>query len=335
MAITNSNEHLAFVVIGRNEGDRLKTGLLAIQSLCPHAPIVYVDSGSDDDSVAFALSLNILIVELDMSVPFTAARARNAGFEKLMQTHSELSYVQFMDGDCELLSGWVEVATTELKKSGDIGIVSGRRTERFPEVSIYNELIDIEWNTPIGETLAVLGDMCVKVNVFQEIDGFDETIIAAEDDDFCLRARKAGYKTYRLDAAMSMHDANILHIFQWYKRAKRGGHGYANIYHLHGQSPLNYFQRQVKSVLFWGVLIPLAFLFSLFIAPWVAVSILFIYVAFILKTVIGLWRKGIPLKTAIYYGFFIFTGKIPEFMGIVQYCKNHLLSRKHQLIEYK
>lgn len=335
MEITNSNEYLGFVVIGRNEGERLKKGLLAIQSLCPQASIVYVDSGSDDDSVAFALSLNILIVELDMNVPFTAARARNAGFEKLMQMHHELSYVQFMDGDCELLSGWVEVAIIELEKNEEIGIVSGRRSERFPEVSIYNELIDIEWNTPIGETLAVLGDMCVEVKVFQKINGFDETIIAAEDDDFCLRARKAGYKTYRLDAAMSMHDANILHIFQWYKRAKRGGHGYANIYHLHGQSPLNYFQRQVKSVLFWGFLIPLAFLFSLFFAPWVAVSIFFIYIIFIIKTVIGRWRKSTPLKIAIYYGFFIFTGKIPEFLGIVQYFKNHLLSRKHKLIEYK
>jgi len=335
MVITKTNEQVAFVVIGRNEGERLKTGLLAIQSLCPQAPIVYVDSGSNDDSVAFALSLNILIVELDMSVPFTAARARNAGFKKLMQTHPELSYVQFMDGDCELLSGWIEIATAELEKNGEIGIVSGRRTERFPEVSIYNELIDIEWNTPIGETLAVLGDMCVKVNVFQEIDGFDETIIAAEDDDFCLRAKKAGYMTYRLDAAMSLHDANILHISQWYQRAKRGGHGYANIYHLHGKSPLKYFQRQIKSVLFWGLLIPLTFLISLFFVPWLAALIFCVYVAFVAKTVIRRWMDGTPFKTALYYGVLIYTGKIPEFMGILQYCKNHLLSRKHQLIEYK
>lgn len=335
MGITIPSEHLAFVVIGRNEGERLKTGLVAIQALCPQAPIVYVDSGSDDDSVIFASSLDILIVELDMSVPFTAARARNAGFEKLLQNHSELSYVQFMDGDCELLSGWVEVAMEELEKNETIGIVSGRRTERFPSASIYNELIDIEWNTPIGETLAVLGDMCVKVKVFQKINGFDETIIAAEDDDFCLRARKAGYKTYRLDAAMSMHDANILHLSQWYQRAKRGGHGYANIFHLHGQSPLKYFQKQIKSVLFWGFLIPLTFLICLFFAPWFAVSIVFIYIAFVIKTVYGRWRVGISLKIALYYGILIFTGKIPEFIGMLQYFKNHFLSRKHQLIEYK
>ena len=335
MEITNSNEHLGFVVIGRNEGKRLKKGLLAIQSLCPQAPIVYVDSGSDDDSVTFAASLNILIVELNMSVPFTAARARNAGFEKLMQMHQELSYVQFMDGDCELLSGWVDVAIAELEKNEEIGIVSGRRTERFPEASIYNELIDIEWNTPIGETLAVLGDMCVKVKIFKKIDGFDETIIAAEDDDFCLRARKAGYKTYRLDAAMSMHDANILHISQWYKRAKRGGHGYANIYHLHGQSPLNYFQRQIQSVLFWGFLIPLVFLLSIYFLPLLAISIFITYVFFIIKTILGRLNRGTPFKTSLYYGFLIYTGKTPEFIGILQYCKNHLLSRKHQLIEYK
>ncbi len=326
---------LGFVVIGRNEGDRLKTGLKAIQSLTPDAPIVYVDSGSTDDSVTFAQSLSITVVELDMSIPFTAARARNAGFERLLSDHPSLLYVQFMDGDCELLPNWVESAISGLESNGSIGIVSGRRSERYPEVSIYNTLIDIEWNTPVGEILAVLGDMCVKVEAFNKIDGFNETIIAAEDDDFCLRARRAGYKTYRLDALMSKHDANILHLSQWYKRSKRGGHGYANIHHLHGKGPEKYFLKEIKSVTFWGFLVPASFIFFLFTAPFISLLIICGYTAFIGKTVLRRIRSGDSLPTAIAYGALIFTGKIPEFMGILQYCKNHLLSRKHQLIEYK
>lgn len=324
-----------FVVIGRNEGERLKTGLRAIQSICPAAPVVYVDSGSDDDSVSFANSLGLATVELDMSIPFTAARARNTGFDALLQQNPTLATVQFLDGDCELLPGWTETARDYLAQHDDIGIVSGRRSERYPEASIYNQLIDIEWNTPTGEILAVLGDMCVKVETFKKIDGFNETIIAAEDDDFCLRARRAGYKTYRIDANMSKHDANIMHLSQWYRRSKRGGHGYANIHHLHGKGPEQYFKREIKSVVFWGALIPCAFIVCLFIAPLLSLFILLGYSAFIGKTVLRRLNLGDPLQTAVAYGLLIFSGKVPEFMGILQYCKNHLLSRKHQLIEYK
>ena len=105
-----------FVVIGRNEGDRLKVGLRAIQRLWPDAPVVYVDSGSADTSVEYSRSMGIGVVELDMSIPFTAARARNAGFSTLLKDHESLQFVQFMDGDCELLPGWVQSAVSALKK---------------------------------------------------------------------------------------------------------------------------------------------------------------------------------------------------------------------------
>lgn len=329
------NQVLGFVVIGRNEGDRLKTGLQAIQAICPSTAIVYVDSGSSDDSVAFAESLNITVVELDMSTPFTAARARNAGFKALTTQYTHLQYVQFLDGDCELLPGWVEHATEYLKNNSHVGIVSGRRSERYPQASVYNQLIDIEWNTQPGEILAVLGDMCVKVAVFNTIDGFNEQIIAAEDDDFCLRARRAGYITYRLDIHMSKHDANILTLSQWYRRSKRGGHGYANIHHLHGRGPESYFKKEIKSVLFWGALVPAGFVLCLFFAPLLSLLILIAYLAFIARTVVRRLKAGNSIKIASAYGLLIFTGKFFEFLGIIQYCKNTFLSRKHQLIEYK
>ncbi len=326
---------LGFVVIGRNEGERLKAGLHAIAKLCPDSPVVYVDSGSTDDSVAFVTSIGMRVVELDLSIPFTAARARNAGFDTLIKLHPGLRYVQFMDGDCELLPGWVETAVAALEDHKKNAVVSGRRLEKFPRASIYNTLMDIEWNTPVGETLAVLGDMCVKVAVFKEINGFNERIIAAEDDDLCLRARRAGYRIYRLDAEMSRHDANIMHLSQWYRRSRRGGHGYANINHLHGAGPDKYFRRELVSVAVWGGCVPLAFSFFLLVNPPVAVLIFLLYALFIAKTVGRRLKMGDSLNVALAYGVLIFTGKVPELMGVFQYWKNRLLARKHQLIEYK
>lgn len=332
---SESSSSTGFVVIGRNEGERLKSGLNAIQKLCTSSNVVYVDSGSTDGSVTFARSLGIEVVELDLSIPFTAARARNAGFQQLCAVNPDIKYVQFMDGDCELFPGWIKTATQVLADNEQIAVVSGRRVEKFPDASIYNTLMDIEWNTPIGETLAVLGDMCVKASVFKEIGGFAENIIAAEDDDVCLRVRLAGYKIFRLDATMSRHDANIMHLSQWYRRSKRGGHGYANINHIHGNGPDKYFRRELMSVMVWGGCVPLAFLLFLPIQPKIAAAILALYCIFISKTIVRRLKLGDPLKIAFAYGVLIFTGKIPELMGVFEYWKNRLLSRKHQLIEYK
>jgi GT2 family glycosyltransferase len=326
---------VGFVAIGRNEGARLEAGLRAIRKLCPQSPVVYVDSGSEDDSVAFARSLGMTVVELDLSIPFTAARARNAGFAKLIELAPAIEFVQFMDGDCELLPGWIETAVEALRGDARTAIVSGRRNERHPDATVYNQLIDIEWNTPVGETLAVLGDMCVRVDAFRRVDGFSDNVIAAEDDDFCLRVVGAGYRVLRLDADMSMHDANITKLSQWYRRSKRGGHGYANIYHKHGRDHSQYFGRALISAFLWGGAVPVAFLVSLWLSPTTAAVIASLYLLFIARAISRRKRAGETLKLATAYGFLIYTGKVYELMGVFQYIRNHALSRDHHLIEYK
>ena len=93
------NDAIAIVLIGRNEGARLKNALASVKGLVER--VVYVDSGSTDDSVAHARAEGVEVVELDMAIPFTAARARNAGFERV----KDLRYVQLVDGDCEVVEG--------------------------------------------------------------------------------------------------------------------------------------------------------------------------------------------------------------------------------------
>ena len=88
---------IGVVVIGRNEGERLRKCLSSVR--CETALIVYVDSGSTDDSRAMARGAGCEVVVLDMKTPFTAARSRNVGYDRLRQLVSDLRYVQFIDGD--------------------------------------------------------------------------------------------------------------------------------------------------------------------------------------------------------------------------------------------
>ena len=78
------------------------------------AAVVYVDSGSSDGSAALAASMGATVVELDLSVPFTAARARNEGWQRLVSVAPEVDYVMFVDGDCEIIDGFLERGAADL-----------------------------------------------------------------------------------------------------------------------------------------------------------------------------------------------------------------------------
>src|SRR5687767_7508555 len=106
-------------VIGRNEGERLR---VCIDSVVGAGRVVYVDSGSTDDSVAMARSKGVAVVNLDLSVPFTAARARNSGFKRLREIAPDAIYVQFVDGDCELDPSWLGEGLKFLDEHPDVAV---------------------------------------------------------------------------------------------------------------------------------------------------------------------------------------------------------------------
>jgi glycosyltransferase involved in cell wall biosynthesis len=114
-------EKVALVAIGRNEGERLARCLRSV--IGKVRAVVYVDSGSSDGSVERARSMGAEVVELDMSRPFTMARGRNAGYARVKEIAGECMYVQFVDGDCEVVEGWLEAAERSLNERADVGMV--------------------------------------------------------------------------------------------------------------------------------------------------------------------------------------------------------------------
>ena len=217
-------EKFGAVAIGRNEGDRLRR---CLESLSGASPLVYVDSGSSDGSVQLALKLGVNVVELDMSVPFTAARARNAGFRYLRELAPEVRYVQFVDGDCELVMGWAREALEFLENRPDIAAVCGRLRERDPERSVYNWLCEREWNGPIGEVKSCAGNVMQRACALEAVGGYREDVVAAEEDELCVRLRALNWRIWRLDHDMAVHDAAMVYFSQWWKRSVRAGYAFA------------------------------------------------------------------------------------------------------------
>src|SRR4051794_36864206 len=100
--LNNKQLNFGAVVIGRNEGQRLRLCLRSI-SIASNR-FVYVDSGSTDGSAQWARDQNVHVIDLNR--PFTAARARNIGFTRLLDANPNVLYVQFVDADCELNAEW-------------------------------------------------------------------------------------------------------------------------------------------------------------------------------------------------------------------------------------
>src|ERR1700722_11235797 len=258
---------VGIVAIGRNEGERLNTCLRSV--IGGAAPVIYVDSGSADQSVPNAQRAGAEVVQLDPLTPFTAARARNAGFERLCQLEHDLDYVQFVDGDCEVVAGWIDSAVAFLDAHRDVAVVYGRRRERNPTGSIYNMFCDIEWDTPIGEAKACGGDALMRIAAFKQVGQYREDVIAAEDDELCVRLRAASWRIWRLNAEMTLHDAAMTRFSQWWRRTVRGGYAFAQGAHLHGALPERHFVWESRRAWLWGICLPVVCLGAVVIfGPW-------------------------------------------------------------------
>jgi glycosyltransferase involved in cell wall biosynthesis len=325
---------IGVVAIGRNEGDRLKSCLQSI--IKPGNTIVYVDSGSSDGSVALAHSLGVAVVELDLSIPFTAARARNAGWEYLLQHRPDIEFVQFVDGDCWVAPGWWESALKALATNPQVVVVCGRRREEFPHSSVYNALFDVEWNTPIGQANYCGGDSMMRVTALKQVGGFNPGLIAGEEPELCIRLRRQGGTILRIDADMTWHDAQMTRLSQWQKRAIRSGYGYAEGAWLHGWSPERHWVRENLRICFWGLILPVFTAIALLPTKgWSIVFLLAAYSLLFYRIYIRMRLKSCDRRISATYALLCILDKYPMVQGQIRFYLGRLFKRQSKIVEYK
>jgi GT2 family glycosyltransferase len=317
------------IAIGRNEGERLRR---CLRSLSAAAKVIYVDSGSTDGSAEWARKQGIEVIDLDVSSPFTAARARNSGYRRMREIAPEISYVQFVDGDCELDQGWLTISQSFLDTHPDVAVVCGRLRERHPEESIYNWLCDREWDTPSGEVRVCGGIAVMRTSAFAATGGYRDDLIAGEEPELCVRLRAAGWRIWRLDCEMATHDAAMRHFSQWWRRTVRNGYAFAQGAYLHGKSRERHWLWEARRAWLWGVWLPLGCLaVALAFEPWgwIAFSV---YPLQVLRQIV---RNRGPLRQRALVALFQVLGRFPEGWGQIKFMRDRLLGLQAHLIEYK
>jgi len=319
------------VIIGRNEGERLAR---CIQSVLASGArnLVYVDSGSTDQSVWVARSLGAEVIRLDPRIPFSAARARNEGFAALLQANPELQVVQFIDGDCELQPGWLAAAGRFLAEHPEAAVVCGRRRERFPDASVYNWLCDVEWDAKVGEIEWCGGDFLVRPKVFATVRGFDESFVAGEEPELCRRISATGQTLWRLQLPMTIHDAAITAFSAWWRRSVRTGFAWATTAWTYRQQAVIPGAREQRRAWLWTMILPCTAAGAILISPW----FLTLLSAYILQLLRIAWRsRRCGARRAVLLATFTCIAYFAQSQGSLRFHVSRLMRRRPMVIEYK
>ncbi len=332
------NSKVGVVVIGRNEGLRLRRCLESLTDSLSNT--VYVDSGSADGSIHVARQFGATALSLDMCVPFCAARARNEGYQCLLNTNPQTQFVQFIDADCEIVPGWMSAALGILEQRNDVAIVAGRLRERNPDVSIYNRIGELEWNAALpGEVDSVGGIFMVRCKAFGDVAGFDPSIAAGEEPELCQRLLRNSWYILRLDREMATHDLAMTKFSQWWKRMMRAGYGSMDVAR---RFRIARFVRNNRRVLFWGIW--LAATVSLGIGVFMTLSkvmiltitvLLLVLPAQIIRIALRARRNGHNWNVAGPYAVLMGISFVPQALGQLRYMLDRLQKKSYRVIEYK
>jgi GT2 family glycosyltransferase len=319
-----SKARVGVVLIGRNEAQRL---VRVVAAACEQADyVVYVDSNSTDDSRELAASLGATVVHLAKG-PYTPSRGRQVGFEEILRQRPDLAYVQFVDGDCMLMPGWIDRAYQYLEAHPAVGAVFGRRREENCARSFYSRLMDIDWDHPAGEAANFGGDSLVRVEAVQQAGGWSANTINAEDIDLSFRIRAQGWTIVRLAEEMTRHDVRMSRFAEYWRRSVRAGYGFAEVGWRYRHGPGKLLLRRMASAVLYGFLLPVLAVVFAFVW-WPASALIGVLYARSIA-VMALWarRRGASWRTSLAYAGLNMVCKVAAFLGVARYVRDRAVGK--------
>jgi glycosyltransferase involved in cell wall biosynthesis len=326
---------ISIVVIGRNEGSRLAKCLDSIRQVRGVAvrEVIYADSASTDGSPELAARYGAIVIVVRPERP-TAAIGRNAGWRR-----AQSDLVLFLDGDTVLHPDFPLAACDALSRENSIAAVWGHRRELHPEASLYNRVLDLDWIYRPGLTEFCGGDVLMRRNALVEAEGFDEGLIAGEEPELCRRMRARGYKILHINHPMTGHDLEITRFSQYWRRATRAGHAYAEVSERFRGSNDPSWEVDRRRNLIRGTFWILSLIIVIAASAWFRLVPFALWFAFLLLLSLrSAWKarwKTRNRMTLLLFGIHSHLQQVPICIGQLQYELSKRRGKAKPLIEYK
>ena len=326
---------VSVVVIGRNEGERLPRCLASVQAAHWGGlsfELIYVDSGSQDDSALQARAAGATVRMLADASP-CAAKGRNLGWRLATGR-----FILFLDGDTELHPDFVSHALPAIADP-QVCAVWGHRRESAPEQSVLTRVLDLDWVYPVGRTLYFGGDVLVRREALAAVGGFDPSLKAGEEPELCARLRARTWQIEHIDAPMTTHDLAIRSLRAYARRAYRSGVAYAEVAQRMKQLGDPLWQREAARDFRHGglfVAAPLLFIAALALQPLLALAMAAAALALLARTARRCaWKApGQPLLQW-QYAVHAHLQKVPALFGQLAWRRAQRRASEIGLVEYK
>ncbi|MCC6486626.1 MAG: glycosyltransferase family 2 protein [Candidatus Hydrogenedentes bacterium] len=216
---------LSFIVIGYNESRNLRACLTSLQEAhlegIPYE-VLYVDGGSQDDSMAIAHDCGVPRV-LGGDRRRRAAENRNLGAAQARGV-----YIQFIDGDMTLDPAWPAAAIEYMNLHDETAVVCGRLEEA--NQGFIFQVAQLDWRQSEGLVDYCGGCALFRREVFEQAGGFPEDVSSGEEPYLCWRIRNDfGKKIFYLDRRMALHDLGWSGFRDYWKQYARNGSSYIEI----------------------------------------------------------------------------------------------------------
>lgn len=196
---------ISVIVIGKNEGARLGACLESVREalgVLAHE-IIYVDSGSTDDSLRIAEAGGARCFLLSEPQP-TAGLGRLAGTQE-----AKGEYLLFLDGDMQLCPGFCEKAMMTMASQGADGICGMREDIYLREGQIVGRQENVFGCAQERLCPEFGGAIFLSAEALLACGGWSGDTIACEEAELHARFKDAGRRIIELPIPMILHtDAN-------------------------------------------------------------------------------------------------------------------------------
>lgn len=297
---------ISFVIIGYNESEHLQKCLTSVQTANIEeisSEIIYVDGGSQDDSIEIAKAAGVDRI-LGGDRRRRAAENRNLGLKC-----STGKFIQFIDGDMVMDAQWPAVAIRFLRKQKKVAAVCGNLRERNP--SFLYQVFQIDWQMEEGDIRHCGGAACWRKEILEKMGGFPETVSFGEEPYLCWRVRnELGLDIYYLDRPMVMHDLGFSTIKEYVMRSVRCGETYAEVCDLCRNSADPLWLKETRKNFIWGGFLITMTAVSVFFLGWISAAAAMILLSIIVRKSVQVFLKGTTMGISLLYALHVYLSKV-------------------------